>query len=271
MPVIRFPTPRYRQPALRTDINWHNPLSQNLLRLWNFAQPLSVAELVRGPADVTVTGTLEHQGTGFALGLYKPSSAYAVTNDNYRLDIADKVTWFLEFELASATNNSFIFGNVQPNGTGYNAGLYVSGAGKPIFFLRNSGGTSVNALGTTTLAADTRYQMVGTYDGAALKIWLNGVNETSAVPSPAQTGSVQQTDYDTTLNRWNNGSSLLVRYVIGGVANRTWSPGDVAAFKQNPYQMLRQYEMNMYFPVAAAPGGSAFPWHYYAQLNRQTR
>jgi hypothetical protein len=29
--------------------------------------------------------------------------------------------------------------------------------------------------------------------------------------------------------------------------------------------------MNMYFPVAAAPGGSAFPWHYYAQLNRQTR
>jgi hypothetical protein len=267
MPIVRFPTPRSRQPLGRVEINWHNPLSQNLLRLWNFAQPLAVSELVKGPADAAITGTFEHQGTGFALGLYKPNGTYATMNDDYRLDITSRLTWFLEFELASATNNSFIIGNVQTNGVGYNSGLYVNGTGKPLFFVRNTSGTGVSAVGTTTLAADTRYQMVGTYDGANIRIYLNGVLEATQ----AQTGSVQQTDYDTTLNRWNSGSTLLVRYVLGGVANRTWSPGDAQAFKRNSYQMLRQYEMNMYFPVAAAPGGSAFPWHYYAQLNRQTR
>jgi hypothetical protein len=255
MPVIRFPAPRTRQPLGRVEIDWKNPLSQNLLRLWNFAQPIAVTELVKGPADYTVVGAMEHQATGFALGLFKPNGAYALTNDDYRLDIAGRLTWFLEFELASATNNSFILGNVQSNGTGYNSGLYVSGSGKPIQFVRNTSGTGVAATGTTTLAADTRYQMVGTYDGANIRIYLNGILEATQ----AQTGSVQQTDYDTGFNRYNSSSTLLVRYVLGGVANRTWSPGDVQAFKRNPYQMLKQQELTIYYP-AAAGGGFQAAW-----------
>lgn len=249
MPVAIVPTPwRRQQPLGRVEIDWNNALSQGLLRLWNFAQPLSVSELVKGPADYTVVNALTPEATHFGLGLFKPANSYATTNDDYRTEIGSQLTWFLDFELANATNNSFLIGNVQGNGVGYNAGLYVNGSGKPLFFIRNTGGTGLSATGSTTLVADTRYQMVGTYDGANIRIYLNGLLEATQ----AQTGSVQQTDYDTGFNRWNSASTLLVRYVLGGVAKRVWSPGDVLDYRRNPWQFFKQRPLRVYFPGGAA-------------------
>jgi hypothetical protein len=253
MPVAIVPAPwRRQQPLGRVEIDWNNALSQGLLRLWNFAQPLSVSELVKGPAAYTVVGSLTPEATHFGLGLFKPNAAYATTDDDYRTEITSQLTWFLDFELANATNNSFLIGNAQVNGVGYNSGLYVTGSGKPLFFVRNTGGTAASATGTTTLVADVRYQMVGTYDGANIRIYLNGLLEATQ----AQTGSVQQTDYDTVLNRWNSASSLLVRYVLGGVAKRVWSPGDVLDYRRNPWQQLRQRHLRVFFPAGTGITGT---------------
>lgn len=253
MPVAIVPAPwRRQQPLGRVEVDWGSPLSQGLLRLWNFAQPLSVSELVKGPADYTVVNTITPESTHFGLGLLKAVNSYATTNDDYRTEIGSQLTWFLDFEMASAANNSFILGNCQANGAGYNSGLYVSGTGKPILFVRNTSGTGVAATGSTTLAADIRYQMVGTYDGANIRIYLNGLLEATQ----AQTGNVQQTDYDTGLNRYNNASLMVVRYVLGGVAKRVWSPGDVLDYRRNPWQQLKQRHLRVFFPAGTGITGT---------------
>jgi hypothetical protein len=59
--------------------------------------------------------------------------------------------------------------------------LYGLTSGKPQFFVASGSGASANSgVGSTAMAVGTWYHICGTYDGANVRVFLNGVQEASA-------------------------------------------------------------------------------------------
>lgn len=216
-------------------------LASGLLRLWNFAG-LEHDSVAGAPPTSSISTSFVPGPAG--VGREISATKYTLWDDDYRAQITNKLTWFYYGRLPTF-QNGVLLGNAQPGGVGYNSMLYGGASGQAVLFLKTAGsGSSVNHHLDSRVLGDVA--IVGTYDGATMRIYVNGVESTT---STAKTGNVDTTDFDTTLNRWNATSAQGGLAYLGGVSNRVWSASEAGEFYKNPWQLFAPQQI--WVPVSA--------------------
>ncbi len=111
----------------------------------------------------------------------------------------------------------------QPTAAGYDWGFYNTGSKTTQFYVINAAGTGNPCAGGTVLVTSKWYHLLGTYDGAYLNIYVNGVSDGAAV---AQTGNARDSGYNFIIGKWN---STLINAIVGEVRvfNRCLSAAEV--------------------------------------------
>lgn len=117
-----------------------------------------------------------------------------------------------------------------------------------------------NAVSGTNVVTQGLWDFAGTYDGANIRCFANGIvqNTTAATNPPATGNGVAQI------------GSLVGFYGFSGsilhvmVWRRALTQAEIMDLHIAPYAMFGQ-PSQMWWPNAAAAGGTAFPHHYYAQ------
>jgi hypothetical protein len=228
---------RARQPQFPARIDWRNPLTRGLLRLWNFAQePIALA---RSPAAI---------GQGVSIST---SAGATLDSGSIRSAITNQLTWFGLFDF-TATQSQFLLGDVEAGGAGYNSGLYVAGGGYLTYFVK-IGGAGYAAGGSTTLAGAGIVSCVGIWDGSYVRVRLNGAPDGGSGDVVAA-GAIDSGAFGFQLNRWNAGFGQTGRAFVGGVANRVWSDADCLSFHRNPWQLFAPRRRVVVFGATAGGG-----------------
>jgi hypothetical protein len=141
------------------------------------------------------------------------SNEYIDCGDDTSLDITGNITLTCWVKPDAVGAVRTIFGRDDSTNRNY-------------FFMCNSsnqfnfscfGLTDTTVLSSTTFSAGNWYHLIGTYDGARLKLYINGVLETNE----ASTGTINNTDVSFTIGARESG---MDRHWDGGIANvGVWS------------------------------------------------
>ena len=215
--------------------NWGNGLTQNLLRLYNFSYPIKGAEVTGfgAPNTWSLTGSpFPSRQTNLGGSLYLPSTSDAIWGgeDAYRTSITNKLTVFADLTwMSGGANFTGLFGDMQHNLGGVNWNLGIRATGAAAFAL--NGGTAIAVSSNVwSGTAGERLRIVGTYDGANVYVWLNGIRSTGVAFST----NVTTTAYETAINRTNNtgNGSFFLRHA--GILNRNWSDAEVIEWTLDP-------------------------------------
>jgi glucose/arabinose dehydrogenase len=90
--------------------------------------------------------------------------------------------------------------------------LAIDSAGRPIFSVASTATTRATAQSSVTLTPNTVYHLVGTYDGASVRVYVNGTQRGSA----AYTGGIGwRPNRDLLLARQNAATNRATRYLDG--------------------------------------------------------
>jgi len=135
--------------------------------------------------------------------------------------VTNAITVEIFLELIAAPQSSFWLGQMQPAAVGYNWGLYHTTT--EVFYLMNASDTEKNVAATSVATVNNPCHIVGTYDGAYLRIYFNGVEE--GTPT-AQTGNIKDSSYNVRISKWNNRE---IEHIMGEarVYNRALTPQEV--------------------------------------------
>lgn len=250
---------RTAQPLHSVGLSQRHPSNIGWLRFWNFADSSGG----NGPRELT--GARRDSWTFRAnakraannsngAGLYTGGGAYndggAYCDDSYRTSITSKLTAILLCTPTSSTNSEFWFGNTSLiSGGDYNWGIYRSHSSAIwAAFVKNTSGTAQSvAAGAATLGKPS---LVGlTYDGATIRLYVNGV----MTGSVAQTGNVQTSDLSTTFCDWYGASQSQAGYILyAGIANRVWSPAEFSDLAANPWSLFEEEEEPVFISLSSA-------------------
>lgn len=201
-----------------------------------------------------MTGSPVVDGTADAQSAYYNGSVYATRDDEILTSrVTNQCTWFLDGAWGGVTSG-FIFGNVSPGGAGYNAGIYVNGSAGWGFFIRNASGAVVNIQVNGTAAVGEFSRVIGTYDGANLRLYKNG----ALIGGPtAQSGNVNASSgTDITICRWL-GQSARAYVRSGHVWNRALTLDEIIEVTRRPEQMYRGRPRRVFLPAAGGGGSTS--------------
>jgi len=196
--MTMYGLPPYRMHRVsRTDCVLYLPLWKRYgTRVWNS---------ISG-AQVTVTGATWG----------KTGRTFDATDDNIDCgdivspEVTDAITIEIWIKHIGAAASTFWIGQMQPAGAGYDWGLYFPTVTKvPTLYVTNSLDTDKNTACTTDVSTGDFFHIVGTYDGAVLTGYVNGVQE--GTPT-AQTGNIRNSSYNVVISKWN---SRLMNHVMG--------------------------------------------------------
>ncbi|MBI2624582.1 LamG domain-containing protein [Candidatus Parcubacteria bacterium] len=144
----------------------------------------------------------------------------------------------------------FFVGNHQINAGLYDWGLYNAAAVNVYsFFIKNTSETVVNSNSVTLAAVNVWFHVVGVYDGANTRIYINGVQE----DSDAQTGNVNNAGYNTIFGGgWNsvyfNGLidevRIYNRALTAGEVSALYRAGQVSQRNQNQSGLVGYWSLN---------------------------
>jgi hypothetical protein len=240
MGLILLPGRFNQQPQQAVAIDWGNPLTKGLI---SCIDGRTNYDLMAG-APTTNTAA-QANGTGGAGPAYA-SGTYQTFPFN-RSSITNKFTYFLFCDHTTA-GNSFLFGDVETAGAGYNAGLYTNGSNFLLFVKTGGSGTSVTSTSSANPIKSLR--LGGTYDGANMRIFINGVREAST----AKTGNVDTGAFALNLNRWNGSSPHSGNAFLRLVFNIVKSDAEMRELSDNPWQVFKAPPRRIW--GVAAGGGS---------------
>jgi hypothetical protein len=229
---------RYTQPqGGAVAIDWANPITRGLL---NVIDGVSGRDLLAGgpTSDSTIRG-VGSSGVGEQFS----TSAYSIFPCQ-RSQISDKCTYFLLTDFDSA-GNSFLFGDVEAGNVGYNAGLYSNGTNFNFFV--KTGGSGTSATSATSAIPVKNLRFGGTYDGANIRIYINGTVDGSA----AKTGNVDAGSFSLNLNRWNGTSGHAGRTYLGLRWSRALSAAEHKSLADNPWQIFKSPRRVMMLALSA--------------------
>lgn len=215
------------QPQAALSINWGNPITRGLIALVDGASGM---ELIAQAAPTFNSGTRAAGSSGQAIGY--TTAQYATYGFANRSRLTNQLTLFsLTDYTAGGTPNSFLFGDTQSAGAGYNFGLYTNGSTWQAFV--KTGGSGASAAGGA-FAQRSRFVHAATYDGANIRQYLDGV----AAGVTAKTGNVDTGSFSLNINRWNSTNVHAGRFYVGGVWNRALSVAEIASLSANPWQLF---------------------------------
>lgn len=250
----------FRKPA-RPVLDPNDPINRGLVGCWpiGFSPPINTANFAMGCEDISLfrndaKGNFSNQF--LVPGSHHGGFAYYANDVNHYISAPDK-PWL-------GLNNFTICAWANPlSGTG--SGLFGKRNASFNYALRiasgvwqcytNIGGAQIVS-GATGIITN-KYQFVcGTYDGANLKVWLNGnidgtlsVSGTPAIDATAELrlGAV-------------NGDSSLNGYADGfRVYNRALSAAEIQRLYAEPWAGIYEAAPRWRVGVAAAGGGSFNP------------
>lgn len=151
--------------------------------------------LTVGPFNGTITGgyTL---GQASLLACYPDGKSIDFNGSTGYIYVADAAA----FDLANLTNRLACGAWIRPDNVSSTRGiiarsdasavdwsLYISSAGKVVFEIVNTGGTTRSVTGATTLTVGTTYHVLGIWDGTYLRVYVNGVLDGTSASYAGQT------------------------------------------------------------------------------------
>lgn len=181
-----------------------------------------------------------------------------VYSNSLRSSVGDQLSMSMWINADSMLQGTFPIGFCHLTSAAYDAGIYqFTGANNYGYYIRNDSGTAVYAATTSAPGAGAWFHIAGTYDGATVKIYVNGVLE----GSNAQTGDVDNwgSSYPPQIgagwfNKEFDGKIGLVR-----MARRGWTAGEVARLFREPRAGLVPPRWLPVEAAAAGGGSSALP------------
>src|SRR3989344_810106 len=212
---------------------------------WNFNEKTGTN--ANDSSGNSLTGTLTNSPT-WTNGKYGGATNYSGSNmyTQVSYSAAIKPAYLVTVEAwvnptSSGQNNKGIVGKWSgQGGDSSNSYVLLLESGIPKFYVYN--GASTGQVGTTTLSANTWYHLAGTYDGANLKIYVNGVQEgTSAVTGSITTGT----------------SPLWIGNYSGSGQTFAGSVDDVRIYNYARTAKQIVSDMNAGHPSVGSPVGSA--------------
>jgi len=231
-------------------VNWEHPLSRGLVGAWAFQDGGgSLLRDVSGQGnDGSLAGTPEWVRTrdGGGLDFDGTGSAVVTVPDNSLLDITGTITlecWLKPETLANT--GGFAYKELSYM-------LYIAtGSNIPQFYVYTPGLAVATAPSIPPVGEWCH--MVGTYDGATVSLYINGV----LVAATANTGSIATNSNDLVIGHfYYKPATYNYNGVIGSLRlwRRALLPGEVAATYSDPWSLYRSPE-----PVlAGAPAGGFF-------------
>lgn len=176
-----------RRPAFKpppaTALNLDDPLTYGLVGLWALSEgggiKLTDAAGLNSIAAV-FTGTIT-----WAAGPNGPALKFASVGNNVSLGNAhpiatNAVTVAIWIRPAVLTRGDLVTCWLNGSGNDQFDLLYGLTSGKPQFFVNTNGGLSSSGVGATAMVVGRWYHVCGTYDGATIRTYLNGVLQASA-------------------------------------------------------------------------------------------
>ena len=235
-------TPRTLQSQIPIEIDWSNPLTKGLIAA---IDPVSGTNLISKAPPTFSNAAKSVTKNGVAKVTIVNTSSYETYTFN-RSTVNNACSYFVlcDYALPTGSPSTFILGDVEASGVGYNAGLY-SNTGNFSFYVKNTSGIVASVTSTTTaLSAINNLRLAGTYDGANIRVFVNGVNEASN----GHTGNVGIDAFSLNFNRWNNYVGFGVSLNIGLVWNRALSNAEIKSISDNPWQIFRPIPRRISIP-----------------------
>jgi hypothetical protein len=208
-----------------------------LVSLWTFddANPASARDegvganhaphtVATSPDEAADAAAVTCDGRSYQFGA---ANAYFVAPDSASLSLTSPLTllaWanypYPDIE-EGILSKGHAYGLVKLGGSG------IGGVGAntvAMTITKTSTSTTVTAHGTTPLAVNTNYFLAGVYDGSAIKLYVNGVLEstTACAVAPEDTTDTVTLGYDQ-----SSGSTTYARLDNLAVANRALSTGEI--------------------------------------------
>lgn len=177
---------------------------------------LGTAGLLVGDSDTAIT--VNNVGT---------SSPYGLVADDNSLDNLSAFTVEAFVKPSSTSGTPMIAARDDTTTAGRSFQFYISG-GK-LAFTKIANGVAT-ATGATTLAAGTTYHVAATYDGATLRVYVNGTQDGTAATS----GTLGASTTDLRIGARRNTSPITTDFFSGvidevAVYNTSLSPTRIAA------------------------------------------
>jgi hypothetical protein len=247
-----------RQPQQITPIDWDNPLTKGLVGSYT---PIDNGITVGGVSSIVgnIVGDIGNQGQAWK-GTYQASNNYILIPKTDAFAYTNQVTFEAlikvnAFQTAIFPYISGIIGQYQSNTTGspdyygpflrFNNTAALGDAARLVFGVMQGGaGSGVYAINPTDLVVNTLYHLLGTYDGSAVKLYVNGVLVASTVYSGAidndpNTFISLLADYTASTesyfhNRCLNGDIFLAR-----IYNTGKTDAEAKALADNPWGIYK--------------------------------
>ncbi len=206
---IKYSTGRYR-PAGIPRINWANPVTNGMTACFILGEnATSTIDLVRGGTYRSTGANITRQNTqdGAAVATSSlSSSGIYVTGSNVSPASAVSVFARVFTNSTQAGANRFIFTNqnVDSGSTHGYCIAYLDGTG--LVFDTGNGTTFSNCVFSSSLAANTAYSVLGTYDGVNQRAYFNGALANTA----AFAGSLTYTRSPILFNYDNEDLAIII-------------------------------------------------------------
>lgn len=266
MSVFLLPQQFTRQPRYPAKIDRSNPLTRSVTMLLGVAGG-NIYEAT-GPSPtvgeaVTATPSFSVGPNGQYLKLENSNSGSAkgwrIADDSKfrNVGLTNQWTVFAYITPRQRVSSDFLFGfnaAARSASTDYNGGLYWALAGA-FMYVVNGSNVSVSS-GAAPITVDRPTMIVGTYDGAAITCYTDGVASTTG----AQTGNVRQTDWYISLNAWNSSGCLAYDFHFGGMATRCFSQSEINSLSKEPWQLFQAPRRVFAVGATAAPGSFLPAW-----------
>ena len=243
------------KPPRGAQLRKGHPLSRDLVGYWlmNEGAGSVVRDLSGNGRHGTVAGSSWVPGPN-GQSLFTPDAAGAVSLGDFSSEWpAISVVCRCKFPSVVATTTRLV-AKERPDFGCWT--LSVNTFEQPGFTVRNTAATSAAAVSATGVTDGGWHTIVGTYDGALVRIYIDAVE---ADPTPAAlTGLLRsRVDY-VAIHGSAVGSTITpsasdVTYDHVMIYNRALSPSEIASLYRDPYQMVRRDRVELW--SAAASGG----------------
>lgn len=226
MTIIRRVT-RTTQPQTPVRVDWSNPITRGLIGVYTPIDPgISLANAASVVGNITPAAS---QGMRAWRGAYQASNNYIRVERGpftYTSEVTFEALLRVEaFQTTAFPYISGVIGQYQSDAAGspyygpvlrFNSTAAIGDAAKPAFIVTQSG-TERRASSSVALSAGRVYHLLGTYDGANITLYVDGVQ----IANTALTGSFD--------NHASNFISLGSDYVVatGGFSQNRCLNGDI--------------------------------------------